>query len=61
MKHLSNDPKDRPDQHENSHMLCYERGHPVLSLLENQWKLRQQHEQNFQWQESHCRTNTCVR
>ena len=22
-------------------------GHPVLSLLESQWKLRQQHDQNF--------------
>ena len=27
--------------------LCDETGHPVLSLLESQWKLRQQHDQNF--------------
>ena len=34
-----------PNQHENS--LHNETGHPVLSLWEIQWKLRQQHDQNF--------------
>ena len=58
---LKNDHEDHPNQHKNSHMLCDETGHPVLSLLESQWKLRQQHDQNFQWRESHCRTNTSVR
>ena len=47
MEHLSNDHEDHPDQHENSHNLCSETRHPVLSLLESQLKLRQQHHQNF--------------
>ena len=47
MEHLSNDNEDHPNQHENSHKLRDETGHPVLSLLESQWKLRQQHDQNF--------------
>ena len=46
MEHLSNDRKDRPNQHENSHKLYVEMEH-VLSLTESQWKLRQQHDQNF--------------
>ena len=32
---------NHPNQHENSHKLCNEMGHPALSLLECQWKLRQ--------------------
>ena len=44
MEHLSNDHEDHPNQHENSHKLCDETGHTVLSLLESQWKLRQQHD-----------------
>ena len=47
MEHLSNDHKDHPNQHENSHKPHDETGYPVLSLLESQWKLRQQHDQNF--------------
>ena len=47
MEHLSNDHKDCPHQHENSHKLCDEMGHPVMNLIESQWKLRQQHDQNF--------------
>ena len=47
MEHLSNDHEDHPYQQENSHELCDETGYPVLSLLESQWKLRQQHGQNF--------------
>ena len=47
MEHLSNDHKDHPNQHENSHKLCDETGHPFDSLMESQWKLRQQHDQNF--------------
>ena len=42
MEHLSNDHEDHPNQHENSHKLCNEMGHPVLNLIESQWKLRQQ-------------------
>ena len=47
MEHLSNDHEDHPNQHEISHKLCDETGHLVLSLLESEWKLRQQHDQNF--------------
>ena len=36
-----------PNQCENSHKLNDEVGHPVLNLTESQWKLRQQHDQNF--------------
>ena len=44
MEYLSNDHEDHPDQDKNSHKLCDEMGHSVLSLLESQWKLRQQHD-----------------
>ena len=44
MEHLSNDHEDHPNQHKNSHKLCNETAHLVLSLLESQWKLRQQQE-----------------
>ena len=27
--------------------LCDETGHTVVNLMESQWKLRQQHDQNF--------------
>ena len=47
MEHLSNDLKDCPSQHENSHKLCNETGHLILSLTERQWNLRQPHDQNF--------------
>ena len=47
MEHLSNDHEDRPNKHENSHKLCDETGYPVVSFIESQWKLRQQHDQNF--------------
>ena len=35
MEYPSNDHKDLPNQHENSHELCNETGHPVVSLTEN--------------------------
>ena len=38
---ISNYHKDHPNQHENSHKPRDETGHPVLTLLESQWKLRQ--------------------
>ena len=47
MEHLSSDHKDPPNQHENSHKLCDEMGHPIVNLMESQWKLRQQNDQNF--------------
>ena len=40
MENLSNDHEDRPNQHENSHELCDETRHPVMNLMESQWKLR---------------------
>ena len=47
MEHLSNDHEEHPNQHENSHKLCDETRHPVVDLMEDQWKLGQQHDQNF--------------
>ena len=47
MEHLSNDHEDHPNQHENSHKLCDEMGHLIVNLMESQWKLIQQHDQNF--------------
>ena len=47
MEHLSNDHEDRHNQHKNSHKLRDEMGHLVVNLMESQWKLRQQHDQNF--------------
>ena len=32
MEHLSNDPKDHPDQHQNGHELWDEKDHPIMSL-----------------------------
>ena len=46
MEHLSNDHKDRPNPHENSHNLYDETGTTAACLTENQWKLRQ-HDQNL--------------
>ena len=36
MEHPLNDHKDRPNQHEDNHKLCHEKGHPILSLKESQ-------------------------
>ena len=47
MEYLLNDHEDHPNQHENSHKLCDETKHSVANLMESQWKLRQQHDQNF--------------
>ena len=44
MEHLSNDHNNHPNQHKNSHILCDETGHPIVSLIKSQWK---QHDQNF--------------
>ena len=55
MEHLSNDPKDHPNQQEIHHNLHNEMRHTVLSLLENQWKLRNNMIRISQWRESHCR------
>ena len=47
MDHFSNDHEDCRNQHENSHKLCDGTGHPVVNLMESQWKLRQQHKPEF--------------
>ena len=47
MEHLLNNHEDRPNQHENSHNLCDETDHLVVNMMESQWKLRQEHDQNF--------------
>ena len=46
MEHLSGDHEDHLNQHMNIHRQCDEMGHPVMNM-ERQWKLRQQHHQNF--------------
>ena len=46
MENLSNDYKDHPNENKNSCKLCEEMGHPIRSLMESHWKLRQ-HDQNF--------------
>ena len=47
MEHPSNDDEDHLNQHENSHTLCDETGHPIVNFMESHWKLRQEHDQNF--------------
>ena len=62
MEPFSNDHKDFSNQHKNSHKLFDGMGHSILSLMESQWKMIQQNDQNLpQWKGSHWRTNTCVR
>ena len=56
-----NDHKHHSNQHENSHKLRNKKRQPLLSLKERQWKLRQQHDQNFLWKKNYCRKNTSVR
>ena len=47
MEHLSNDQKDHPSPHKNSHKLYDKRGIPFLSLKESQKKLRQQYDKKI--------------
>ena len=46
MEHLSNDHKNCTNQHENSHKLSGETGHPIVNLMKSQWKLRKQYDQS---------------
>ena len=48
MERLSNNCEDHPNLHKNNHKKCDETGHPVVNIMESQWKLTQQHDQNFQ-------------
>ena len=61
MEHLSNDHEDHPNQHENSHKLCNEMGHPVMNLMESQWNWDNNMTRISQWRESNCKTNTGIR
>ena len=47
MEHLSNDHEDHPNEHGNSHKLYDKTGHPIVNLMESQWKVRQQNDYNF--------------
>ena len=47
MEHLQNDHTDLPNQHQNSHKQCDETRHPIVNMVESEWKLTQQHDQNF--------------
>ena len=47
MEHLSTDHKHHPNGYNNSHKLRDGKGHPVVNMMESQWKLRQQRDQNF--------------
>ena len=47
MEHLSNDHKDCPNWHKNSHKQCDEMGRHVVNMMKSQWKMKQQHDQNF--------------
>ena len=57
MEHLSNDHKDHPNQHKNSHKLAMKQGIPLWIWIK--W------DNNIirisLWTKSHCRTNTSIR
>ena len=61
MEHLFNDHEDCLNEHKNSHKLCNEMGNPIVNLMESQWKLRQQDDQNFPMEEKPCRANTSIK
>ena len=62
MEHLSNDHKYHSNELKNSHKLRDEMGHPILGMIESQWKLRQPHDQmENHCRENHCRTNISAR
>ena len=60
MEHLSNDHKDGPNQHKNSHELCRERSSPfwVWQKLKENWDNMIR---IFKWRESYCRTHTSIK
>ena len=69
-EYLSNHHKDYSNQHKNSHELCYEMGHPVLSTMKWGnlfwvcWKVIGGRHNNIrisQWSENHCTANTSIR
>ena len=47
MEHLSNDHKDRFNQHENSNKLSNKTGHPVMSLTKKTMKTEIGFDQNY--------------
>ena len=52
MEHFSDNHEDCPNHHENNHELCNEKGSYLLIFQESQWKLSQQHNQNFPVEEN---------
>ena len=59
MNHLSDDQEDHPNQQEDSRKMFDERGLPLLSLKESQWKLRDNNMiRIFQQKKSYCSANT---
>ena len=50
-----------PNQHKISHKLCDEMEHPIVNLMESQWKLRQQHDLNFPMEGKASIRNTSIR
>ena len=61
MEHLSNDHEDRANQHENSHKLMQWSGSSCCEFDGKSMEMRKHHDQNSQWSESYCRTNTSIR
>ena len=47
-----NDHEDSPNQHDNSDKQRDETMHPVVKMMESQWKLRQQHDKIFPMEEN---------
>ena len=60
MEHLSNDHEDHHNQLKNSQKQCDQTRYLSVNMMESQWKLRQQQDQNSEWRESHCRTDTSI-
>ena len=61
MEHLSNDHENNPNLHVNSHKLSDETKHPIVNLMESQWKLRQQHDLDFPMEGKPSIRNTSIR
>ena len=61
MEHLSNDHEDRANQHENSHKLMQWSGASCCEFDGKSMEMRKHHDQNSQWSESYCRTNSSIR
>ena len=61
MKNLSDDHRYCLSQHELTQKLCSKMGSPAFYLTESQWKLRQQHNQNFPMEGKPLQKNTSIK